>query len=98
MAYMLSMDNITFYPNSQLMRQMGHTQGLSPAGAFFEDTLISPQVTVAVLGGWSRGAYMVEAIVSGGRIVAYEAWWILKHGDWEREHKATLTWEIDTRL
>ncbi|KDP24015.1 hypothetical protein JCGZ_27043 [Jatropha curcas] len=50
MAYLLGMDHITFYPGFQLMRQMGHTQGLPPAGALFEDTLISPRITVVVLG------------------------------------------------
>ncbi|KDP37837.1 hypothetical protein JCGZ_06392 [Jatropha curcas] len=40
----------------------------------------------------------VEAGVSGGRIVAYEAWWVAKHGDREREHRATLIREIYTRL
>ncbi|KDP29819.1 hypothetical protein JCGZ_19158 [Jatropha curcas] len=65
---------------------------------FFEDTLISPLVTMAILGSWSMGAHVVEAGVSRGRTADYEAWWIAKHGDQEREHRATLTWEIGARL
>ncbi|KDP44625.1 hypothetical protein JCGZ_22044 [Jatropha curcas] len=98
MAYLLRMDSITFYPGSRLMRQMEHVQGLQPAGPLFRDILISPRVTVAILGGWSRGDHVVEAEASGGKNIAYEDWWATEHGDREREHKATLTREVDARL
>ncbi|KDP43114.1 hypothetical protein JCGZ_27063 [Jatropha curcas] len=49
-------------------------------------------------GSWSRGAHMIEAGVSGGRIAAYEAWWMAEHGECERERRATLTREIDAGL
>ncbi|KDP22683.1 hypothetical protein JCGZ_02468 [Jatropha curcas] len=68
-----------------LMRSMGHTQELPPAGALFQDTLTSPRVTVAILGSWFRGAHVVEAGVFWGRTTAYEDWWIVEHGDRERE-------------
>ncbi|KDP37531.1 hypothetical protein JCGZ_05970 [Jatropha curcas] len=83
MAYLLSMDHITFYLGSKLMRQLRHTQGLPPVRALFHDTLISPRVTVVVLGSWFRGAHIVEAGVFGGKTATYEAWWIAKHGDRE---------------
>ncbi|KDP39836.1 hypothetical protein JCGZ_04181 [Jatropha curcas] len=38
------------YVGPRLMRQMGHVQGLPSAGALFRDILISPKVTVAILG------------------------------------------------
>ncbi|KDP33073.1 hypothetical protein JCGZ_13610 [Jatropha curcas] len=87
MAYLLGMDSITFYPGSKLMRQMGHTQGLPLAGALLWDILISPRVIVAILGSWSRRAHVVKAGVTGGWIVAYEAWWTVEHGDQERERR-----------
>ncbi|KDP37786.1 hypothetical protein JCGZ_06688 [Jatropha curcas] len=46
------MDHITFYAGFKLMRQMGHTHGLPLTGALFEDTLISPRVTVVILCSW----------------------------------------------
>ncbi|KDP22874.1 hypothetical protein JCGZ_01989 [Jatropha curcas] len=98
MAYLLGMDHITFYPDSRLMRQVGHTQGLLPIGAIFEDTMISPQVIVAVLVSWFRGAHAVDTWIFKGRTAAHEAWWIAEHGDQEREHRATLAHEIEARL
>ncbi|KDP20406.1 hypothetical protein JCGZ_06041 [Jatropha curcas] len=64
---------------SPILLQMGHVQGLSPVGALFQDTLISPRITVAILGDWSRGPHMVEAGASGGGIAAYQDWCVAEH-------------------
>ncbi|KDP21590.1 hypothetical protein JCGZ_03775 [Jatropha curcas] len=52
-----------------------------PARALFQEILISPRITMVILGSWSRGAHVLEAGVSGGRIAAYEAWWMAEHGE-----------------
>ncbi|KDP20586.1 hypothetical protein JCGZ_04213 [Jatropha curcas] len=53
---------------------------------------------MAILSSWPRGAYLVEAGVFRGRTATYEAWWMAKHGDRERENRATLKREMDARL
>ncbi|KDP30097.1 hypothetical protein JCGZ_18404 [Jatropha curcas] len=56
------------------------------------------RITMAILGGWSRGSHVVEVGASGGRTTTYEVWCVVEHGDQERECRATLTREIDVRL
>ncbi|KDP43409.1 hypothetical protein JCGZ_26533 [Jatropha curcas] len=91
MAYLFGMDSITYYPSSKLMRQMGHVQGLPPAGALFRKILISPRITMAILGSWLMGAQVVEVGDSRVRTATYEAWWMAEHGDRKRERRVTLT-------
>ncbi|KDP23044.1 hypothetical protein JCGZ_00509 [Jatropha curcas] len=91
------MDQFTFYLDSRVMRQMCHVQGMPPARAIFEATLILSRVTIVVQGSWYRGAHVVEPGISRGRSEAFEAWWVSEHEDHERGRKATLTQEIEGR-